>query len=253
MPGIFKDSTAPYLLALLVTLVGWMFNSAIDSAKNLRVIEYRTERGKDGAIDTLTFRIRNQSMTQAINVGQFNFLCPLESTGGIAGISSCLVEMPSIGTSAQFLGGANFGIVNPIDPEPGSATTDARIPPGTEVAYRFGVKDKDTRLRFRYLISSDDIAGEKSSLQVKIIDEGNPSSAGVFGKVENLTLFIVSNYLSVLVVVILFLLALIALWIVVVLLVAIFAKKSTGQKEAERYQVEITHKEESHVATVNSN
>jgi len=212
MANPFTDEKAPYIVVLLIGLVGWMFNSAIETAKNLRVIQYRYEEGKDQAVDTVTIHVANNSMASSINAGDFVFRCP--TTSGAEAGGGCLEKIPSINAEAQYVGGAQFGLPEPLQISVDGVRVAAMIPPKTEVGFKIGLKDKRVRPTFSYVLDADAIAGDKSNLQVRIIGP-NEVDGGLGHLIDRVTIFVISNYLATLVSALLILFAIVVLYLVV--------------------------------------
>ncbi|RWX35214.1 hypothetical protein [Rhizobium leguminosarum] len=232
MGNIFRDDKAPYAIIFLMGIVGWMFNAALDSAKDLRIIEVRTVAGMDGPANTVTFYIANKSMVAAINSGRFSFRCPVPAPGqGVAG-ASCLALMPSINANAQYLGSKGFGgLPVPIDSNTEGASVEALVPPKSEVGFRFGLASKDVTLGFSYVLNSDDLEGDKSSAQVRIITPETAQPSGWLGKLDRIALFVLGNYFTVLVAAMGLLGFLLAIYFAVSLVVALFGTREEKTDE----------------------
>jgi hypothetical protein len=219
--NVFRDEKAPYIIVLLIGIVGWMFNAALDTAKNLRVIEYRTVAGMDGAVNTVTFYVANRAMVSAINSGSFSFRC-LPALGSSTPPAPCLAIMPSINANAQYLGSPGFGLPEPIPTEDEGGSVKALIPPKSEVGFKFGLASKDAKLGFSYVLSPDDIAGDKSSVQVRVLTTQPAESSTILGKLDRLTLFVIGNYFAVLVASMVALVLVLGLYVLVSFLVMLF-------------------------------
>jgi len=153
--------------------------------------------------------------------------------------------MPSVRTKAQYLGSATFGLPEPVIPTDRGAVTDARIPPGSEIAFRFGLNDAKTRLRFRYFLEEADISGDKSSWQVKIVNRDADTGSWI----ERLTLFVIANYLACLVFIMVVLLLFILIYLVAGL-VALLRPPKESRPAEPKATLQLTLNGENYVATV---
>ncbi|MBY3352782.1 hypothetical protein [Rhizobium laguerreae] len=222
MANVFRDDKAPYVIVLLIGIVGWMFNAALDTAKDLRVIEYRSVYGTDGPINTVTFYVANRSMVSAINSGSFSFRCPPPASNSADPTPSCLADLPSIGSKAQYMGSGNFGLPDPITVEGEGASVQALVPPKSEVGFKFGLTDKDVKLGFSYVLEPEDIEGDKSSLQIRILGPQSGKGNTWLAKLDRLTLFVLGNYFTVLVASLIGLLGILVIYFILALWVSVF-------------------------------
>lgn len=234
--NVFRESSAPYVLVLLIGLVGWLFNSALESARDLRILEYRSEYGSDGAVNTVTYRIENRSMAAAINAGQFTFRCPTVRKDPSDPAKTCLAVLPSVGSQAQYLGSSNLGLPESVLVSGEGVSVNARIPPRGELGIRIGIKAKDTKLTFAYILSEPDIQGDRSSIQVRIRQSGAEHQRTLREHLDDVTVFVISNYLTLLVLALLVLLSTIALYFLFVIILASTAKR---EEKKEIFQVTI--------------
>ncbi|MEH2699031.1 hypothetical protein DXU03_17890 [Rhizobium johnstonii] len=225
MANVFRDEKAPYVIVLLIGIVGWMFNAALDTAKDLRIIEYRSVYGTDGQVNTVTFYVANRSMVSAINSGRFSFRCPPPAADNKATAPSCLTDIPSVSAKAQYLGSGNFGLPEPITTENEGASVEALVPPKSEVGFKFGLANKDVKLGFSYVLDPEDITGDKSSVQVRILAPQAGQGTTWLAKLDRLTLFVLANYFTVLMASMICLGGILVIYFVASLFVSIFGNR----------------------------
>lgn len=226
MPNVFRDSSAPYILVLILTVTGWMFNSAINSAEKLRIIEYRIENGKDGGVATKTLLLANRSLTGPINVGSLVLECtpPTPQT-------PCLATLPSAKLIAQFLEIGNVRLpVNPTPLSDHSVGISALLPPRGKAGYRIGVTDINVTIRLVYNVEYDPVAKTQPDLEVVLIED-KPFDWTPDGLSNKILPFIFSNYITILLSVIIILMSTIGLWVIFEFLRLLFGKKPSGSKE----------------------
>ncbi|MBY5456888.1 hypothetical protein HFO89_11005 [Rhizobium leguminosarum] len=228
MSNVFKDSSAPYILVLLLSLVGWMFNSAIDNASKLRIVQYRIESGSDGEVATKTLYLMNRSISGAVSIGSFTLACVLPD-----GQAGCLAKLPRANVEAQFLKVGNVVLAsNPQLAGDNEIAFPALIPPRGEVAYRIGVADSNATIRLRYNVDYDPIKNTQSDLEV-VLSEDRPVHWSSWNDVsEHILAFVLGNYISLLFCGIAILSALIGAWLLIELLNA-FASLWRGKTDGK--------------------
>jgi hypothetical protein len=192
MTNIFKDEKAPYFLALLIGIVGWLFNASIETAKGLRIVEVSQKSGKDGDVDTVTFYITNKSMYSSIDAGKLNFDCPDEKL--------CLKNLPSVLTAAQPVRVGNVNV--PGTPQvtlQRNVWMPAFIPAKGAVGIKLGLIDATTKLSFRYSLAKEEIAGDRANLQFRVIDDSQKDAPQTLAALlDRWTLLVIANYPTIL-------------------------------------------------------
>lgn len=221
--NIFKDSAAPYLLVLLLTGAGWMFNSAIDHAAKLRIIEYRFEDGSDGPVATKTVFLANKSLTGSVNAGNFRMSCVPP-----AGQPGCLVKLPTIQSQAQYVSAGSIRLAeNPTVLDNNSVGFPALLPPRGEAGYRIGVVDKSVPIRLIYNVDYDPVKGTQSDLEILLIED-KPINWHSWRDISiRVQAFVFENYITLLALGIVLLVAVIAFWILVQFILLIFGRSDT--------------------------
>ena len=129
-------------------------------------------------------------MAAAINAGMFKFSCPPQPPG-----QTCLEKLPSVAVEAQYLDGTNFGLPESAVPSLDGVGVNANIPPRGDIAVKIGIKKKETKLGFVYVLSDKDIVGDKSNLQVIIREIGQSNISSPLELLDSLTIWLISNYL----------------------------------------------------------
>lgn len=208
MANIFRDSAAPYVLAILVGALSWLLNSAITELKNTRYIEYQVNYTGTGKTREATVTLSNRSMGQSINVGKFGFECllPKGATG------PCLRELPENRMKIMFMRSGTISLLT----QPELITDDivavnAAIPPRAHVTYRLGLANDGAHIRVGY-----DLQG------VNLADAGVTAGA-IFVEGPTVEGFVLQNYLKIIIVsIVLFILCFIV-WIII----SIFRSVST--------------------------
>jgi len=150
MSNIFKESAAPYILALLVSLLGWMFNTAIENAKNVWIVKYEIVYGVEKNVPTAQVYFENKSLFKLLNVGTFVIEC-YDQKYHTEDAPGCFTEIPGLQREAAALRVGNVSsptIPTKVDNKGYKAR--ARIPPGGKIAYRFGLGEANTPLHISY-------------------------------------------------------------------------------------------------------
>ncbi|WP_331376138.1 hypothetical protein [Sinorhizobium chiapasense] len=240
MTNVFKESAAPYVLVLLLSLAGWMFNSAIENASKLRVVEYRVEDGTTGGVATKTIFLRNRSMSGAVNAGNFLITCVLPGGG-----KPCLAKLPTVGTEAQFLQSGNVILAsNPSVIPDDKVAVPALIPPRGAVAYRIGVSDVKASLRLVYNVEFDPVLNKQADAEIMLVEDRKFDWSNWNDASDHILAFVLGNYIPLLFSGIVVLTGSIAIWLVIQLLSSIFtsSKKETENKTVLKVTVGgITH------------
>jgi len=209
--NVFKDSSAPYVLVLLLSLVGWMFNSAIENASKLRVVQYRIESGTDAGVATKTLFLMNRSISGAVSIGSFTFECIPPD-----GQKDCLVKLPRANVEAQFLKVGNVVLAsNPQLAGDNEIAFPALIPPRSEVAYRIGFSDANAVVRLRYNVDYDPIKNTQSDLEIILSEDRKIDWSNWNDISEHILAFALGNYITLLFCGIAVLTALIGAWLIV--------------------------------------
>ncbi|MDF2813201.1 MAG: hypothetical protein K0S56_4232 [Microvirga sp.] len=199
MTSIFKDSNAPYVLAILVGALSWLLNSAIAELRDTRFIEYTISYSGEGKTREATVRLQNRSMSQPISVGAFVFQCLLQP--GQTG--PCFRELPGSGQTVEFVRSGSIWLrSDPMPVTPTITTVNAVVPPRAQVAYRMGLVDNNAEIRVGY-----DLAG------VSLATSGGNSAAIIFVKGPTIEGFVLANYLKIIIYSLLFFGGLFSLWI----------------------------------------
>ncbi|WFU04527.1 hypothetical protein QA648_27490 (plasmid) [Rhizobium sp. CB3171] len=221
MANIFKDSSAPYLLVLMLTGAGWMFNSAVENASKLRIIEYHIEDGRDGAVATKTILLENKSLTGSVNVGGFVLSCQTP-----AAESSCLVKLPSVQKEAQYIAAGNVVLAtNPQMISDNSVVFPALLPPRGEAGYRIGISGATDAIRLVYNVDYDPVKQTQPDLEILLIED-KPIDWNSWRDISNkLLAFVFENYIALLSLGIIVLISTIGLWIFLELLGLIFGRR----------------------------
>ncbi|WP_018388701.1 hypothetical protein [Ancylobacter sp. FA202] len=201
MGSIFRDSNAPYVLAIIAGALGWLLNSAVVELKNTRFIEY-TISYSGGADDRQAIvRFINRSMSQPISVGRFGFQCllPPGETG------PCFRSRRGSGQAVEFVrSGAIWLRSTPQLVTDDIYTVDAVVPPRAQVAYRMGLVGINADVRVGY-----DLAG------VDIAANGGSAVGVVFGRGPTLEGWVLENYLSMIIYSLIFVGLCFVAWIVI--------------------------------------
>ncbi|MBP1850204.1 hypothetical protein [Rhizobium halophytocola] len=273
MANVFKETSAPFVLALALGIVGWLFNSALDTAKTLRVLDVSYEFGTDQGVPTITYWISNLSLAQAVNAGEFVFKCPAAdnssagpdaaarpddspkpnaSAGSDVAVSGgeatgCLRRLPSAGAAAQYLVGGNIGLpVSPgVAPSRDGIHAAARVPPRGNVGFTMGLDQAETRLQFVYLLDQADISGDRSRLQTLVLGKGTDRKIGYLDRV---TVFVISNYLSLVTLALAAFSLCVLIYLLVQFLAVIWPKRRAAAPSKARFIVKL--RGETHVLEV---
>ncbi|KGF68922.1 hypothetical protein LL06_13710 [Hoeflea sp. BAL378] len=159
MINIFKESSAPYILALLVSLLGWMFNTAIENAKNVWIVQYEIVYDVKNDVPIAEVYFENKSLFKLLNVGTFVIECYDEKFRSVEA-PNCFTKIPDILGEAAALRVGN--VSSPTMPEKvdnKGYKARALIPPGGSVAYRFGLGEANTPLHVSYNPASNTADG----------------------------------------------------------------------------------------------
>jgi hypothetical protein len=180
MSNIFKDSSAPYVLTLLVSLLGWMFNTAIKSGENIWVVHYeQTYETKDGA-PMVTVFFENKSLFKLLNVGTFTIECADQKYSSSAA-PQCFTNLPNAMVPAVPLRVGNVSLPSvPQKVDNKGIKAPALLPPGGKVGYRIGLVEANTPLRIGY---TPDAATAAGGAQMLLTDSWSPEG------------FVFANYL----------------------------------------------------------
>ncbi|MBY5523570.1 hypothetical protein [Rhizobium leguminosarum] len=163
MGGIFKDSAAPYILTLMVSLLGWMFNSAIKGGENLWIVEYEIQYATVEGVPTVTIYLENQSL-KGLKAGNFLFLCSHKKYQDPSA-PPCFANLPKVGVPWQPLRPEKVispGSQPPIVVDIRSMKLAAIIPIGGKIGYRFGLAEANTPIEINYVV--EDAASEMRML-----------------------------------------------------------------------------------------
>lgn len=243
MANVFRDSTAPYILVLVLTLTGWMFNSAIENATKLRIVEYRIENGKDADVFTKTLFLSNRSLTGSVNAGGFVLTCVLPNPQ-----TPCLAKLPSVKVEAQFLSTGNVTLAsNPTVLTSNSVGFPALIPPRGEVGYRIGVADSSVPIRLVYNVDYDPIAKTQPDLEIVLIEDKSFDWRTVDSLSNKVLPFLFANYITLLLFGIIILLCFTGLWIIVEFFRLAFGSRPNPK---EKMLVKVTIEGRTHEATI---
>ncbi|UIL29514.1 hypothetical protein LZK75_09885 [Rhizobium leguminosarum] len=123
------------------------------------------------------------------------------------------------------MGSGNFGLPEPITTENEGASVEALVPPKSEVGFKFGLANKDVKLGFSYVLDPEDITGDKSSVQVRILAPHGGQGTTWLAKLDRLTLFVLANYFTVLMASMICLGGILVIYFVASLFVSIFGNR----------------------------
>lgn len=151
--SIFRDSSAPFAIALVISVFGWLFASAIQRAETLRLVEYETEFGKIEDVTTLSITFHNRSLAGALRDGDFLVTC-IDADG--RPLSGCLASLPGLSEGREATYVATGEILLDLETRTIDTKTielPAVVPVGGTTTYRIGVTSQDVRFRVQYDLS----------------------------------------------------------------------------------------------------
>ena len=92
--NILKDTSAPFLLTLLIAAVGWLFDKSIGEFQNIAFLNYETRIEKTADQQRLSIAVRNRSLSHTLRNVVVVVQCPANS--------ECLVPKASATPDNQF-------------------------------------------------------------------------------------------------------------------------------------------------------
>jgi hypothetical protein len=101
---IFRTSSAPYVLALIVTAIGWYFARLATEVESTRAASYYVEVNSEAK--TATVHLTNVSRKEPLQNLEFSLVCRTppcfteKPPGGAQGLYAHLVAVPPVATSA---------------------------------------------------------------------------------------------------------------------------------------------------------
>ena len=104
------------------------------------------------------------------------------------------------------------------------------LPPRGKAGYRIGVTDINVPIRLVYNVEYDPVAKTQPDLEVVLIED-KPFDWTPDGLSNKILPFIFSNYITILLSVIIILMSTIGLWVIFEFLRLLFGKKPSGSKE----------------------
>lgn len=181
MDNIFAKSAAPYVLAILVSVLGWLINSTISELKDLRLVEYQVTYQKQSGVSTATVILSNKSPSHPIVYGSFGFECRIPDTPA----EPCFADLiPN--RKAEFVRVGNVTIASsPTQITPQHFQVDALIPPRSSIGYKFGLANSEATILPTFDLANTDL-NDASNIRVSL-SEGNTLEG-----------FIMTNYLRIL-------------------------------------------------------
>lgn len=224
MADVFKNSAAPYVLALMVSLLGWMFTTMIKSGENIWIIQYSVAYGSSDGVPTATVMFENKSLLKPLNTGGFTIECSDEKYDKTADLQ-CFQTIPQINSPVQPVGTGGVVLSSlPSKVDHKAMRALALLPPGVSAGYRFGLVEAETKLRIFYT-PANPLDGTRMVLTDDWTLEG----------------FVFSNYFRIISVAFFGLLLLIAIWFVIELVGRLCAPSANNvaKKKAIKLTVEV--------------
>ncbi|PWW04037.1 hypothetical protein DFR52_101727 [Hoeflea marina] len=228
-----SDSSAPYILSLLVAGLGWLINSSVAEFKALNLIEYeltRVEADYKGSRQAyVNIDISNRSYSKALLSGAFTFICVEADRDSCFGHSGGSADKPLDTDLITFqpLEGVGMKSRTRVDGGVSQLSGDARIMPQSAVRYRVMVTRPDQE--FLVLLDYPATAVDASALQFR---EGS-----------SLEGWVVRNYLTILLTGFIIVSVILALWFATAFLAAVGARLRPSPppaKQAEKHDVHIS-------------
>lgn len=136
--SIFKSTTAPYLLALIVSALGWYVGQIDREIRSARSAVFTVERGENE--QSITVTIENVSRTQALEDFQFAVVC---KNGSIVASREHNVGQLVLRPPVQ-------PIRQAVQHHPGQVTVDASLAPGGSIGLSTHLKDCSSSAEFYY-------------------------------------------------------------------------------------------------------
>lgn len=162
--SIFRDSSAPFAVALVASVLGWLFDSAIRRAENLRFVEFEMQFERQDDVTVLELVFHNRSLAGAVTKGDLLVSC-LDGKTGVE-LDSCFVELPRYGIIARYIRSADTVLSVPAGMmEVDAISFPAVIPARGTAMYHLGVVSENIDIRVQYDLKTvyndnPDIIGE---------------------------------------------------------------------------------------------
>jgi len=142
MANIFRESSGPYALVFLIGAAGWLVDSTVKEIADLKLIEYEIAYFYEASPPRAEITIYNRSRDYSLTQGTFSFRCVNSENSG------CFGEPRRSGIPAEYrsLGGISLRSQLSWNVFDRIIDAEARLPSQSSAQYVLNISSTDTKI-----------------------------------------------------------------------------------------------------------